>query len=122
MADRISDDERRLIDEAIARGVMKVIPQGQSGLPIEPMSWREATNRTFAALKKTNDLKATPFKKSADSLSTEKRIRQMVNDGKTNAQIAKAMHMTVGAITQRLFRMGLTRANRKAGNNVPFGE
>lgn len=122
MADKISDDDRRLIDEAIAAGKVTVVPTGVSGIPEEPMGWREAVDRQFKMLKRGDRIRNAPYARSVQSIAVDKQIRSLLSEGKSNSQIAKAMNLTVGAVQQRLFRMGVTRGQPKRGDNVPFGE
>lgn len=122
MADKLTEEELTLIEEAIARGVLQVIPKGVSGMPEQPLSWRQSVDRSYANLKRADKLKSLLFKRSPQSDAVEAVIRKMVDDGKTNAQISAATKLTSGAVAQRISRMGIVRSKRKAGTNVPFGE
>lgn len=122
MADKISDEERRLIDEAIARGATRVIPQGERSMAFGPLSWREATDRTFEAMRRNDKIRAISYIQSISSLTVEKKIRMMVEEGKTNYQIGKSLNISAAAVAQRLHRMGVIRKKSKGGNHVPFGE
>lgn len=122
MASKITPEERLLIDEAIARGMTQRIPSGVSGVPERPMTWREYVDRSYTNLRKREKLKSSMMVVGTQPEAIGAIIKNMVDAGKTNIQIAAATRLTAGAVAQRILRMGISRAPKKAGKHVPFGE
>lgn len=108
MADIISNEERALIDAAIAEGRVTVVPKGVSGQSEMPMDWRSATNRSFALLKKRDRIKGVKHQRSESSLQIERTIRQMVGEGRSVSEIVAETNMNRKAVQQRMHRMGLS--------------
>ena len=65
MADKLTKEERAMIEAAIARGVLQVIPRGVSGVPDQTMSWRESVDRSFANIKRGDRLKSARTNRKA---------------------------------------------------------
>lgn len=120
MPDKLTNQERQLIDEAVSAGRVTVVPQGKSGISLEAVSWMEQLDQHWkqanARLKWLNaaagELAANRHVKgyrSPQSIEMDKKVAKLLLTGMTQRQIAAATGLTMSAVAQRIARMKRTR-------------
>ena len=120
MPDKLTNQERQLIDEAVAAGRVTVVPQGQSGVNLEAMSWMEQRdqhwrlanarlNRLNAAAGELAANRRVTGYRSPQSIEMDRKVAKLLVMGMTQRQIAAATGLTMSAVAQRIARMKRTQ-------------
>lgn len=114
MSDAICDDDRRLIEEAVARGRITHIPRGVSGVPLPVWSGGKLVSQDPQALKKSQDRLWRKMRQPDPKLMERRRnVGKLFHEGLTTEQIAIRLETPVSTIKKDLKIAGLKRERPK---------
>jgi len=99
MPDKISSKDRALIDAAIKAGKTTQIPKGQSGIPLESISYRESQNHIMSRY-------ILGRKRAGDA--SRKRIKYLLSMGLEIEEISKQMGLAKAIIKYHISKMDET--------------
>ena len=118
MADEITKEERRLIDDAIRNGQVKVIAKGVSGEDHQTI-WDQRKNKLVyadaqAAKDRVRKRMWAGRKPDPEVAKRRKRVADLVVEGFTGPEIAQILNMPQGTVGSDAERLGISIPRKPA--------
>jgi hypothetical protein len=117
MADKLTKEERRLIDDAIAQGRVQVIPAGQMTQTYEAISWKAQLQMTWKMSLARRRANRPPDPRSPahppplvangsdESAALDARIMTLAEEGHSYRKIGEIVGLSKNGVAKRMAKM-----------------